>query len=142
MQELTIRELTALRHQSNHHWLSHLKKLHIDTKSHHPNNSSLPSLPKTIPGNICTQPFSTPPLPVESPQTRFPNTRSNISYCLNKAKYFPVYQLPAANTINSQSTYTQYLYHIPIICYSSQKVWGEAFCHWGYARESWNDPAS
>ena len=30
----------------------------------------------------------------------------------------------------------------PIIHYSSQKVWVEAFRHWGYTRESWTHPAS
>ena len=29
-----------------------------------------------------------------------------------------------------------------IICYSSQKVWGEVFHYWGYARKSWNHSVS
>ena len=91
--ELTIHELTTLKHQHNHHWLSHLKTLHTYTRSPHPTTPSLSSLPQTTPGNTRTQPFLTSSLPVKSlpnHQKIFQSSEIRSLIVWTKLRYFPV----------------------------------------------------
>ena len=72
------------------------------TKSHHPTILP-PTFPKTSPGKTRNHPYSTPPLPVESPleTSQSPQVRSLIVW--SRIKYFPLYQNAATGSMHTQS---------------------------------------